>query len=174
MKKNLFVTAAFFSLALHGCILDSLETINQNLPISRPINIVNVPVSDVSLPLAFDLNSSDIYQDYKADIKKIEYTSLSFRTTELNMPALEGDLEATIQYGSYTTLYTQKIKPENYKTAPFIFNLPASEIAKINSYLAEGKTAFVINIKLTNVTPDSGLLTLRGYLDAVFNFEAEI
>lgn len=176
MKTKLLVITAVFSLALSGCILDSLETINQNLPISREIVIDNQPISEFTRTFVFDLNTSDTYQDYENDIKKIEYTSLSFRTTELNIPALEGDLEVEVLYGGETTVFTKRIKPEDYKTTPLVFSLPAAEVAKINEYLAgpNGGRAFTVNVTLNNLTPSSGMLTLRGYFDAVFNFEAEI
>jgi hypothetical protein len=175
MKTKLYIIIISLSMGLNGCILDSLDKINQNLPISVYVNIEDEQVTTVDKTLPFDLNNSETYQDYKNDITKLEYTSISFRTTELNMPALEADIQVTLNYGSNSAVYTKRIKPEDYKTQPLVFELTAADIAGINEYLASpnGKV-FVINVKLNNVNPSSGLLTLRGYIDAVFNFEAEL
>lgn len=174
MKTKLYSIIIFLSIGLNGCILDSLDKINQNLPISVYVNIEDEQVTAVDKTLPFDLNNSETYQDYKNDITKLEYTSISFRTTELNMPALEADIQVTLNYGSNSAVYTKRIKPEDYKTQPLVFELTAADIAEINQYLAASGNTFSVNVKLNNVNPSSGLLTLRGYIDAVFNFEAEL
>ncbi|HEX3072952.1 MAG TPA: hypothetical protein VHP30_05015 [Ignavibacteriales bacterium] len=174
MKTKLYIIIIFLSMGLNGCILDSLDKINQNLPMTKEILISDQPIGTFAGRLFFDLDSSATYQDYADDITKLEFTSLSFRTDSLNIPTLEGDFEITFEYGSYSTVYSKRIKPEDYKTTPLIINLPASEIAKINDYLTRGGRAFIVYYSLKSVTPDSGTLYLRGYIDAVFNFEAEL
>ncbi len=173
MKTKLLITAAFISLMLNGCILDSLDTINQDLPYSIAVNLVNKEPTDAYIAVPFDISQSSAYQDYAGDITKLEYVRASFRTTELSSPALQGDMTISLVYGNDSTILTETITPETYKTTPFVLEIPAAEKGKLNAYLTNGGREFIVTVRLSNVTP-SQTVTLRGYIDVIFNLEANI
>ncbi len=182
MKKYLTHTLIIIAFAVpflfSGCILDALNSLTENIPISQEFHISSSQTSYTKSE-TFDLSNSSTYQRYENKIQQIEYVRAEFRTVaDSVIPAdLSGDITVTLKDDSGNLLFEKQlnnVKPADYETTPYQLNLNSTEIAAINAYVSVlSNRVFTATISITNISSSVKPYTLVGVLDVVFQMKAK-
>ena len=180
MKKlltKLFIAAALVvSLSLNGCILDALNTLTQNIPISQTFT-VNSSASSYTQSETIDLSNSDTYQRYADKIQEITFLRTEYRTQSVSPSDLSGDITLTLSDNAGNILFTYplgQIKPADYQTTPYELTLNSTQIGLINAYLSTlSNKTFVATISITNISSSNTPYNLVGVIDIVFQMKAK-
>ncbi len=183
MKKYLTIcfiaVASFGMLSLSGCILDALDTINLNMPISQEFNITGtVPPTSYTQSQTIDLSNSSTYQRYQNKIQSISFLTAEFRAKSTpNPPDLSGDVTITLKQSDGTVLFScplGNIKPADYVNSPYQLVLTSAQISFLNAYLSIlSNKVFVATISITNISSSSLTFNLNAVIDVVFKLKTK-
>ena len=176
LTKLLFVTVVAVSFSFNGCILDALNTLTQNIPISQTFT-VNSSQSSYSQSETIDLSNSTTYQRYADKIQEIKFLRTEYRTQSVTPSDLSGNISITLKDNAGNILFTYplgQIKPADYQNTPYELTLDSTQIGLINAYLSTltNKT-FVATISITNITSSAKPYNLVGVIDIVFQMKAK-
>lgn len=176
LTQTLFVAALAVSLSLNGCILDALNTLTQNIPISQEFHI-NSSQTSYSRSETIDLSNSSTYQSYADKIEQINFVRAEYRTkVDSVIPAdLSGNITVTLKDNTGKVLFTYplgQVNPADYINTPYELDLNSTEIEAINTYLSTlTNKVFTATISITNISPTP--YTLVGVIDIVFEMKAK-
>ncbi|MEJ2614137.1 MAG: hypothetical protein P8Z35_04205 [Ignavibacteriaceae bacterium] len=164
-----FVVFLFFQ--LNGC--DELNSIPLNIPYTYTFN--DKTGSDVTFDSDVRCLSSesDTYQEYQDKIQSLTFVEAAYRTTYNSNPSVQGNLSATIYNGQGQELahvQINNVKPEDYKTHPWVLPINQTEIQAINNLLKNSTCLRVV----VGITSMNGTTTISGAVDVVFRADTNI
>ena len=119
-----------------GCILDALDTLTQNIPISQEINI-STSENSYTQSETIDLSNSSTYQKYSDKIQQISFVQTEYRTKSVTPADMSGNITLTLKDNGGNILFTYPlgtIVPANYVNTPFQLKLTSDQIQLINAY----------------------------------------
>lgn len=180
MKKYLIklslVALLLLPFAFSGCILDAINTLTQNIPISQEFNISS-SADTYSQSETIDLSNSTTYQKYSDKIQNISFLQTQFRAKSVTPSDLSANITLTLKDNNNNILFTYPlgtIKPADYENTPFQIELTQNQIQAINSYLSTlSNKVFVATLSITNITSSAKPYTLNGVIDIVFQMKAK-
>ena len=183
MKRYLtfsLLAVAFVSmLSFSGCILDALNSLTQNIPITQEFNITStVPPTSYSKSETIDLSNSSTYQRYQDKIQNISFLTAEFRTKSVNPPDLSGNVTITLKDGNGNLLFTYllgNIKPSDYQNTPYQLKLNSAQIGFMNAYLATlSNRVFQATIQIDNISSSTLTYNLDAVIDIVFTMKTKL
>ena len=181
MKKYLIKSfLAVFVLALfsfNGCILDSFNSITQNIPISQTFYLTSIQTS-VTDNQYIDLTTSTIYQNYQDKIQSLKLVRAEYRTLSVTPSTLSGNISFTLSDMDGNTLFSLslgQITPANYQKTPLEFALTGAQITLVNNYLSKlSNNKFQATIEVNNIQSSTFPYTIVGAVDAVFEMKSNL
>ncbi len=180
MKKYLFnfliILIAIVPLSFNGCILDALNTLTQNIPITQEFNVTS-SLPSYSQSETIDLSNSSTYQRFSDKIQSIKFLQAEFRTKSVTPSDLSANVSITLKDNNGNLLFTYplgQIKPSDYQNTPYQLSLTSSQINVINDYLSIlSNKVFVATISFTNITSSQLTYTINGVIDIVFTMNTK-
>ncbi len=177
LLKSFIVVIVLTLFSLNGCILDSFNSVTQNVPITEKF-IINSNPSTHTLTQEVSLDSSSVYQNYEEKIENIKLLHAEYRTVSVTPADLSGNIEFTLADKDGNTLFSLtlgKLTPANYQKTPLEFTLTSSDIEKVNSYLSmlSNKT-FLATISVTNIQSSTSTFELVGAVDVIFEMKTKL
>lgn len=173
--KILFVLSIFTVLSFNGCILDALNTLTQNIPISQEFTITNSSKTSFDTTETIDLSNSSTYQRYSDKIDSIKFAQAEFRTKNISPASLSGNVTIKLKDSNGNILFTYPlgpVSPADYQNTPYQLSLTSSQIKLINAYLSTlTNKKFIAELQITNISPTP--YTLTGVIDIVFQMTAK-
>ncbi len=181
MKKYLligFIAVAFVGmLSFNGCILDALNSLTQNIPITQEFNISSA-LTSYSQSETIDLSNSSTYQRYSDKIQNISFLTAEFRTKSVSPSDLSGNVNITLKDNNGNLLFTYplgQIKPSDYVNTPYQLQLNSTQIGLINDYLSTlSNKVFVATISITNISSSQLTYNLDATIDIVFSMKTNL
>ena len=181
MKKYLFnfliLLIAVVPLSFNGCILDALNTLTENIPITQEFNVSSA-LTSYSQSETVDLSNSSTYQRYSDKIQSIQFLQTEFRTKSVTPSDLSANVSITLMDNNGNLLFTYplgQIKPSDYQNTPYELSLNSSQIQLINNYLSNlSNKVFVATISFTNISATQLPYTIDGVIDIVFTMKTKI
>ena len=180
--KRIFITGlptAFIfisSVLFNGCILDALDTITQNIPISQEFNIISSQ-SSYTQSETIDLSSSSTYQRFEDKIQSIQFVRAEYRTAGVVPGDLKGNITVSLKDNNGNTLFSVplgQISPADYQNTPYELTLTSSQISLVNAYLSTlSNKIFQATISITNIRSSSVPYNLNGVIDIVFEMKSK-
>jgi hypothetical protein len=179
MKKNylrIFIGALLVgAMSFSGCLLDALNTLTQNIPISVEFTINNSSESSIQKTETVDLSNSTTYKEYSDKIQNINYVQAEFRDKTVSPSNLSANVMMTLSDNNGNVLFTYPlgtITPADYQNTPFQLNLSSDQISLINAYLSTlSNKKFIATISFNNVSPTP--YSIDGTIDIVFQMKAK-
>ncbi len=180
MKKHIFKSAFVLFLivgfSFSGCILDALDTLTTNVPISKTFTI-NSSASSFEQSETIDLSDSKTYQSYSNKIQNISFARAAYRTETVSPSDLSADIAITLKDKDGNLLFTYplgNIKPADYKDKQYELNLNSAQIGLINAYLSTlSNKVFNATISVTNIQSSVKPYTLVGIIDVAFQMKVK-
>lgn len=176
MIKLSFVALLLMPFAFSGCILDAINTLTQNIPISQEFNISS-SADSYSKSETIDLSNSTTYQKYSDKIQSISFLQTEFRTKSVSPSDLSANITLSLKDNNGNFLFTYPlgtINPADYINTPYQLSLTDAQIQLINNYLSTlSNKKFVATISITNITSSAKPYTLNGVIDVVFQMKAK-
>ena len=173
--KTLFALSVLTSLSFNGCILDALNTLTQNIPISQEFTISNGILPSYSQTEIIDLSSSSTYQRYADKIQSINFVRAEYRTNSVSPASLSGNITITLKDMNGNLLFSVplgQITPANYQNTPYELTLNAAQISLINGYLSTlANKKIQATLSIDNISPVPYSLT--GVIDIVFEMKVK-
>ncbi len=174
MKKYLiklsFVALLIMPFAFSGCILDALNTLTQNIPITQEFTVTNSTESSYSETETADLSNSSTYQKYSDKIDSITFAQAQFRTKNVSPSNMTGNVNLTLKDSNGNLLFTYplgQITPAYYKTTPYQLKLSSAQIGLINNYLSTlSNKKFQATLSIDNISPTP--YSLNAVIDIAF------
>ncbi len=179
MKKYLiklsFAALVILPFTFSGCILDALNTLTQNVPISQDFQISS-SADSYTQSETIDLSNSSTYQQYADKIQQISFLQTQYRTKSVTPTDLSANISLTLKDNKGNLLFTYPlgtISPADYINTPYQLNLTSAQIQLINDYLSTlSNKVFVATLSITNITSSTKPYTLNGVIDIVFQMKA--
>ncbi len=180
MKKHLthilIIITAVVPFLFSGCILDALNTLTQNIPITQEFNISSNATSYTKSE-TIDLSNSSTYQRYQDKIQQVKFITAQYRTKSVTPSDLSGNVSITLKDKSGNLLFTYPlgtISPADYESTPYKLTLTSAQIGLINAYLSTlSNRTFDATISITNITSSVKPYNIIGELDIVFEMKAK-
>jgi len=175
--KSMLAMFVFTLVSFNGCILDSFNSVTQNVPISQTFYLSSNQTS-FSDSQTVDLSSSSVYQNYQEKIESIQLVRAEYRTISVNPSSLSGNISFVLNDWNGNKLFSLglgQITPANYQKTPLEFQLTGAQIAMVNNYLSKlSNNKFQATISITNIKSSSVNYTLIGAVDAVFEMKSNL
>ncbi|MCL5028427.1 MAG: hypothetical protein M1480_05330 [Bacteroidetes bacterium] len=180
MKKYLLNFLMIFvlgvTLSFNGCILDALNTLTENIPVSQEFNISSI-LTSYSQSEIIDLSNSSTYQRYQDKIQSIQFLQAEYRTKSVVPSDLSADVSITLKDNNGNVLFTYplgQIKLADYQNTPYQLTLNSTQISLINAYLSTlSNKVFVATISITNITSSQLPYNIDGVIDIVFSMKTK-
>lgn len=179
LKKILLYISIFLSVSLSGCILDSLNEVPLDIPITYTFNATG-DANTIMDDGTFCLDDNALYSDYEAKMKDIKLLEITFRPTEVTPSSTKGDLRLVIRKNNNLgeVLVNQPfpdITPGSYvaPNLPYKLLIDAVAMNAVNEYLKASGTCFYVAVSVENVTP-AGTKTVKGQVDFVFRSNTDL
>ncbi len=180
-KVIIFTLSLFLAITLVSCdIVDSLKKYPVNIPISVAFSSSgsNTIVAEGGTHC---LTNEDAYQEYEDKINSVKLVKMAYRTTSFSPSSLQGNVSVSVKNDFGVTLFTHTIpnvKPGDYINTPYELQLTNTEIQAVNTYLknslAENGGLCLSASLNVNVTSGGTTNSIAGYVDIVFEAEAEL
>ncbi len=172
--------AVFSAEAFNSCILDSLNS----LPIDVPITIeyhAQGSGTEFTDTESYCLSESDTYEQYVKDVKSITFLGLVYRTKSITPSDLMGDLTLKLFNGNvqfFSKTFTG-VKPAAFlpPNPPLKIQLTTDQLDSLNAFLnsdiPNDQKCFTgtIQIHLTNGTNN---VTFDAYVDIAIQMETKL
>lgn len=180
MKKYLFnfllLLIAVVPLSFNGCILDALNTLTQNIPISQEFNVTSA-LTSYSQSETIDLSNSSTYQRFSDKIQNIQFLQAEFRTKSVTPSNLSADVHITLfdKNGNLIFSYVLGIiNPADYQNTPYQLTFTGAQIQLFNTYLSNlSNKKFFAMIDFRNIKSSQPTYTIDGVIDIVFKMKTK-
>ncbi len=177
LLKSFIAVIALALFSLNGCILDSFNSITQNIPISQTF-VLSSSQTSFSNTQYIDLSTSSIYQNYQDKIQSLKLIRAEYRTINISPSSLSGNISFNLSDQNGKLLFTLslgQITPANYQKTPLEFSLTEAQLSMVNDYLSElSNNKFQATISITNIQSSTMPYVLIGAVDAVFEMKSEL
>ena len=167
---KLFIFFGFSSLAflMHGCLLDELDTLTQEIPFSYDVDI-NSSAASAEQSTTIRLNDNSFYRDNQSKINSIEFVKISYKTKSVNPNNLDATVNFALKQANGTVLLSQDIsgKPADFLVNPYELKITQAQIQLINAYLANfANQTLIATVSVTTST--TGNKIVQGQVFTVF------
>lgn len=180
LKRWFIYVVILLSVSMSGCILDSLEEVPLDIPITYPFDVSGTAVN-LSEDGSFCLTDNELYMDYQSKMKDIKLLEITFRPTKVVPAALKGDVRLIIkknnEQGEELFNYViTGITPASYlaPNIPYTLPLPAGYLSLVNTYLASKGTCFYVKVAAESITPVNENKSIAGQIDFVFRTTTDL
>ena len=181
LKYILLFTSFISIFSYQGCVVEDFNKVPLNIPVTLPVLLADDGTQTVMISEAlFCLDSNQIYNDFRSQIKSMTLVEISFRFSDVIPSETTGDMRFILRKADVTgdILIDHSISsltPEEYKipASPYILQLSPDQLEQMNAYLGNNGTCFYGYIGIDNLSPSGRPKVIKGYVDMLFKAVTE-